>query len=77
MNAMEVGSMKPLINIGKNGVTDPIVSEIKEQMKGKSIIKIRILRNAPASTADIAGEVASKTGFNLVEVRGRTAILSR
>ena len=69
--------MKPLINIGKNGVTDPIVSEIKEQMKGKSTIKIRILRNAPASTADIAGEVVSKTGFNLVEVRGRTAILSR
>ena len=77
MNAMEAGSMKPLINIGKNGVTDRIVSEIKEQMKGKSIIKIRILRNAPASTADIAGEVASKTGFNLVDVRGRTAILSR
>lgn len=86
MKTMEAGSMKPLINIGKSGVTDRIVSEIKEQMKGKDVIKIRILRNAPVSTADntsvdaigvIAGEVASKTGFNLVEVRGRTAILSR
>ncbi len=69
--------MKPLINIGKNGVTDQVISEIKEQMKGKSEIKIKILRNAPMSAADAASEAASRTGFNLLDVRGRTAILSR
>ncbi len=69
--------MKPLINIGKSGVTDQVVSEIKEQMKGKNEIKIRILRNAPASATETAGEVASRTGFNVEDVRGRTAILSR
>lgn len=69
--------MKPVINIGKSGVTDQVINEIREQMKGKNTIKIRILRNAPASTAEIAGEVASRTGFELAEVRGRTAILRR
>ncbi|KAB3545363.1 MAG: YhbY family RNA-binding protein [ANME-2 cluster archaeon] len=70
-------TMKPLINIGKSGVTDQVVSEIKEQMKGKNEIKIRILRNAPASATETASEVASRTGFNVEDVRGRTAILSR
>ncbi|KAF5415705.1 MAG: hypothetical protein C5S49_05480 [Candidatus Methanogaster sp.] len=70
-------TLKPLINIGKNGVTDQVVSEIKEQMKGKKEIKIRILRNAPASATKTAGEVASRTGFTVEDVRGRTAILSR
>ncbi len=69
--------MKPVINIGKNGVTDQIIDEIREQMKGKSEIKIRILRNAPASATVVAEEVASRTGFGLEDVRGRTAILSR
>ncbi len=46
-------------------------------MKGKSEIKIRILKNAPGSAAEVAGEVASRTGFGLVDVRGHTAILSR
>ncbi|MEA1944769.1 MAG: YhbY family RNA-binding protein [Euryarchaeota archaeon] len=69
--------MKPVINIGKSGVTDQVINEIREQMKGKSTIKIRILRNAPASATEIAEEVVSRTGFGLVEVRGRTAILRR
>lgn len=69
--------MKPVINIGKSGVTDQIINEIREQMKGKNTIKIRILRNAPRPATEIADEVASRTGFGLVEVRGRTAILSR
>ena len=46
--------MKPVINIGKNGVTDSIIDEVRDQMKGKSEIKIRILKNAPGSTADVA-----------------------
>ncbi|HDJ38664.1 MAG TPA: YhbY family RNA-binding protein [Methanosarcinales archaeon] len=69
--------MKPVVNIGKNGVTDQIIDEIREQMKGKSEIKIRILRNAPASATVVADEVASRTGFGIRDVRGRTAILSR
>jgi RNA-binding protein len=69
--------MKPLINIGKSGVTDQVISEIKEQMKGKNEIKIRILRNAPTSATETASEVASRTGFSVEDVRGRTAILSR
>ena len=70
-------TMKPLINIGKSGVTDKVLSEIKEQMKGKKEIKIRILRNAPSSATETASAVASRTGYTVEDVRGRTAILSR
>jgi len=70
-------TMKPLINIGKSGVTDQFINEIKEQMKGKKELKIRILRNAPESATETASVVASRTGFKVEDVRGRTAILSR
>jgi len=46
-------------------------------MKGKHEIKIRILRNAPESATETASAVASRTGFKVEDVRGRTAILSR
>ncbi len=69
--------MKPLVNIGKNGVTDQVIDEIREQMNGKSEIKIRILKNAPASASVIAEEVASRTGFKLGDVRGHTAVIAR
>ena len=32
-------------NIGKNGITDNVVSNIKNELKKESLVKIRILKN--------------------------------
>lgn len=65
------------IQVGKSGVTDSLIEEIKSQLgKGKRV-RVRMLRSAreDRDRKEIADEVAGKTGARLVQVRGNTFIL--
>lgn len=65
------------IQVGKSGVTDSLIEEIKSQLgKGKKV-RVRMLRSAreDRDRKEIADEVAGKTGARLVQVRGNTFIL--
>lgn len=65
------------IQVGKSGVTDSLIEEIKSQLgKGKKV-RVRMLRSARGDRdrKEIADEVAGKTGARLVQVRGNTFIL--
>ncbi len=68
-----------VIQIGKNGVTDQILSEIRKQLRKKKALKVRILKSALGETDKygIAEEVSSKSGGILVDVRGNTFTLKR
>ncbi|MBN2015125.1 MAG: YhbY family RNA-binding protein [Candidatus Altiarchaeota archaeon] len=67
------------LQIGKNGVTESMLEEIKTQLKKNKTIKVRILRSAKAgkSSREIAGEVAAHVDALLVDVRGNTFILKK
>ena len=39
-------SLKPIIRIGKNGLTDGIINEIKAHLKKRRLIKIKLLQNS-------------------------------
>lgn len=67
------------LQIGKEGVTENVLGEIKTQLKNHRVLKVRILRSAKCdkSSKDIAGEVAEHVKANLVDVRGNTFILEK
>ncbi len=70
--------LKVTVQIGKKGITDEIVNEIKDQLKKKKIIKIKFLKNADRE--DMRGKVegiAEKVNAELIEFRGFTAILKK
>ncbi len=65
------------IQVGKSGVTDSLIEEIKSQLgKGKRV-RVKMLRSAreDRDRKEIAEEVAGKTGARLVQGRGNTFIL--
>ena len=68
---------KPTLWIGKNGVSQELISEIEKQLEKKEIIKIRILKSALErdETKQIASMIAEQAEGLLVEVRGHTFIL--
>jgi RNA-binding protein len=68
---------KPTIHVGKEGVTDKIVQEIKKQLDAREKIKVKILKTAlqEKEAKAIAIEIAEKTKSELIEVRGHTFIL--
>ena len=66
-------------NIGKNGITDNVVSNIKNELKKESLVKIRILKNyiEDKDKKAIAQELVDKTNSRLVQFIGFTVVLTR
>lgn len=75
----EATKLKPIINIGKNGVTDHVLEEIKKQVKANRLIKVKMLKTS-AEGEDIktsAEKLAEATKTTLIDVRGSTVVLYR
>jgi RNA-binding protein len=63
--------LKPTIWIGKQGVTDTIIDEIRAQVRVRKVIKVKWLESTGVDPQEVAGE----SGTNLLQVRGRTIVL--
>ncbi len=66
---------KPTIHIGKEGLTEGVVEEVKAQLKKCSVIKVKVLPSAEFEMQDAGAELEAKTGAKCVEVRGFTVLL--
>jgi len=71
--------LTPLLNIGKNGVTDSLIEELLRQIKRNKLVKVKILKSAQGDMdrKAIAEELAKRTGSQLIEIRGSSAVLYR
>lgn len=70
-------NLKPTIHVGKEGVTDSLIEEVKLQVKTRKVVKIKML---PASGEDkdvIADEISERSGAILVDVRGSIILLTQ
>ena len=63
------------INIGKNGVNDNVIEEIKRQLKNNEIVKIRFSRTIASNKDEFLETIVSQTRSKLVDVRGNVAVL--
>ncbi len=75
----EASKLSPIINIGKNGVTDSVVEELKKHIKANRLVKVKVLKSAESEKdlKGIAEELAESSHSTLIEVRGRTVVLYR
>jgi len=75
----DAANLTPLLNIGKNGVTDSLVEEVLRQLKQNKLVKVKILKSAleDMDRKAIAGELAKRTGSQLIDIRGSSAVLYR
>lgn len=75
----EATNIKPIINIGKNGLTEPVLEELKKQIKATRLVKVKMLKTS-AEGEDIkasAEKLAEATKTSLIDVRGSTVVLYR
>jgi RNA-binding protein len=75
----EAHQISPILNIGKNGVTDALIEELNKQIKANRLVKVRVLKSAEEEKdlKAIAEEIAEATRSTLIEIRGRTVVLYR
>jgi len=78
---MRSESMKltPNILIGKNGLTDQVVNNIKEELKIRKLVKIKILQAyiADKDKNEVFEDIATKTGAKVVQKIGFTITLTK
>ncbi|MEM0020752.1 MAG: YhbY family RNA-binding protein [Fervidicoccaceae archaeon] len=66
------------VRVGKGGITEGIINEIKRRLEIEKEIKVRINRNLleqGKNRREIAEQIASLCGAELVEIRGHTFVL--
>jgi RNA-binding protein len=67
--------LKATMHIGKEGVTDGLVEELLIQMKAHRLVKVKVLASSSDKKKEMAEELATRAGAELIEVRGNTILL--
>ena len=71
--------LKPALRIGKSGLTDSVIEEIKAQLKKKKLIKIKLLKSvlAESDKKNVIDELLEKTNAILVSKVGFVVTLHK
>lgn len=64
----------PVVNIGKEGVTPTVVQAVREAIKKRELIKVRVLQNCEEEPKDAITVLAERSDVNLVQVIGRNGL---
>jgi len=66
--------LDPVVNIGKEGVTPTVVQAVREAIKKRELIKVRVLQNCEEEPKDAITVLAERSDVNLVQVIGRNGL---
>lgn len=69
--------LKPILQIGKAGITDAVVKATAEALDRHELIKISTLRDGPLTHKEAPKLLAARAGAHVAQVIGRTALLYR
>lgn len=71
----EAHSMKPIIQIGKNGLNDQIKTSVRNALDARELIKVPLLQNTDEDIHDVAEVLEDEIGCDTVLKIGRILIL--
>lgn len=63
------------INIGKAGINDNVIEEIKRQLKSQELVKLRFAKNISSEKEIYITEIVEKTNSKLIDFRGNVAVI--
>lgn len=63
------------INIGKNGINENVIEEIKRQLDSNEIVKLKFAKNIARDKDKFIDDIVSQTRAKLIDVRGHVAVI--
>lgn len=66
--------LKPVVLVGRNGITDSLVEAVGKALDDHELIKIKFI-DFKEEKKDLAGEIVSRTASALVTLIGNIAII--
>ena len=67
--------LKPIVNLGKQGLSSETKREIESQLLDHELIKCKVLDSCPLSKKECAEEISTMTEIEVVQIIGKTLIL--
>lgn len=64
-----------ILQVGKDGISDALVETIGDALKARELIKVSVLKTAPADIKETAFDLARLSHSEVVQVIGRTVVL--
>ena len=75
----EARSLEPIVRIGKNGLTENLIKELKIHLKKRKLIKVKLLKSfiGEKNRKDLAKEIADKTDSKVIQQIGFVVVLKK
>jgi RNA-binding protein len=67
--------LRPLIQIGKDGVSDALVAATEQALLDHELIKVKVGENAGVERHEAADALAARTHSHVAQVLGNTLVL--
>lgn len=71
----EAHHLTPIFQVGKGGVNEQMVHQIREALEARELIKVRILDNCEEDKHEVAEALAKGARAELVQLIGLTVVL--
>lgn len=71
----EAHHLTPIFQVGKGGVNDEMIKQIREALEVRELIKVRILDNCEEDKQEVAEALAKGSHAELVQLIGLTVVL--
>lgn len=69
--------LKPLLMIGKEGLTDTVLAQLEALIERHELVKIKLLDTLEVDRHELAEELETKARARLVQVIGRMVLMYR
>ena len=70
-------SLKPVVQVGKQGLSPETFMQIEQQLEDHELIKVRVLDASPKDHRVCASELQNHESFGVVQLIGKTLVLYR
>ena len=74
----QANSLEPIIQIGKEGISDNLIAQVDDTLDIRELIKIRVhLETAPETPREFADKLAAALGADVIQVIGGVIVIYR
>lgn len=70
-------SLDPVVHIGKDGLSDSVLSQLNEALDDHELIKVRVLENSGSEMRATADKIADRCSAEIVQIIGSVFLIYR
>lgn len=73
----EAHHLNPTVHVGQHGITPSLITSLDDALRTHELVKVKLGRSIDVKARDAAGELATATASEVIQVIGRTATFFR